>query len=348
MAIHMDCFGLTDVGRVRESNQDQFLIGNLRKSLEVFQTSLSVDDHSRMFGGSQGKLLIVADGMGGHASGERASTLAVDTLSEYCLNSLPWLFRLEQDSEEEFVAELRAAMEKCDDCVKAESEVIPDHRGMGTTLTIAYVIWPRVYVIHAGDSRCYLVRHGKLFQVTRDHTMGQELLDEGILSEEEIRGASSVLWNCVGGVDNVRPHAHRAQLEIGDALLLCSDGLTKHLTDQQIEESLASSKTAEIACRNLVDAANRAGGSDNITVVLARFEDVNQQEEFASTEANRSEESSSEAELVAAKPSLPNATETTCNGVSKTHALAAAARPVKIFNWKVRSPLALLGLRCSE
>ena len=178
--------------------------------------------------------------------------------------------------------------------------------------------------------------------------MGQELLDEGILSEKEIRSASSLLWNCVGGVDNVQPHAHRAQLQTGDALFLCSDGLTKHLTDEQIEETLASSKTAETACQNLVDAANRAGGSDNITVVLARFEDGQQQDEFTSAEANRCEESSPGAEPVAAKPSAQNATETRCNRVSKTHSVAAGAQPVKIVNWHVPNPLTLLGLRCSK
>jgi protein phosphatase len=104
--------------------------------------------------------------MGGHAAGERASTLALDTLSAYALNSLPWFFRLEQDSDEEFVLELRAAMEKCEQTIKTESNAISGREGMGTTLTLAYVIWPRVYVIHAGDSRCYLIRDSKLWQVT--------------------------------------------------------------------------------------------------------------------------------------------------------------------------------------
>ncbi len=287
MAIQMDCFGLTDIGRERESNQDQFLIGDLRKSLEVFQSSLSVNDHQRIFGGSQGKLLIVADGMGGHASGERASTLAIDTLCSYALNSLRWLFRLEHDSDEEFVLELRAAVEKCEQAIKAESAVIDERTGMGTTLTIAYVIWPRVYVLHVGDSRCYLVRHSKLWQVTKDHTVAQELVEKGELSESDADESrlSHVLWNCVGAGGDVQPHAHQAELVVGDAILLCSDGLTKHVMDEQIQELLAASQTAEIACRRLVETANQNGGSDNITVVLARFQEFDPEQPLAAEAA---------------------------------------------------------------
>ena len=275
MAIRMDCFGMTDTGRVCELNQDQFLIGDLRKSLEVFQTSLNVDDHERIFGGSQGKLLIVADGMGNQAAGERASALALDTLSTYALNSLHWFFRLEVDSDEEFVAELRDAMEKCERTIRAEAERIADPDEMGTTLTIAYVIWPRVYVLHAGDSRCYLLRDSKLWQVTRDHTAVQELMDEKILSKDELTKSNvgHMLWNCVGTKEDVQPCAHRAELVAGDALLLCTDGLTKHVPDQQIEEVLNKSSSSELACRDLIAQANNAGGTDNITVVLARFQD---------------------------------------------------------------------------
>ena len=112
--------------------------------------------------------------------------------------------------------------------------------------------------------------------MTRDHTMAQELIDEGILSKQDAASSNSahVLWNCVGGVDDVQPHAHRAELCLGDALLLCSDGLTKHVSDEQIRSLLQHSESAQIACQKLVDAANDAGGTDNITVVLARFKET--------------------------------------------------------------------------
>ena len=305
MAIYLDCYGLTDIGKKRKENQDQFLIGDLRKSLEVFQSSLSVDDHARMFGGSQGKLLIVADGMGGHAGGERASTLALDTLSTYALNSLRWFFRLEEGSDQEFVADLRAAIANCEQSIRAEGEVIPEREGMGTTLTIAYVIWPRVYVVHVGDSRCYLMRGERLWQMTRDHTMGQALIDEGVMSEEDAEksSAGNVLWNCVGGAsDDVQPHAHRAELALGDTLLLCSDGLTKHVSDDRIEELVAGSETAQIACQRLVKAANQDGGTDNITVVLARFQELDQQDETTAQAAIRLDEQSVSEEITDQRP----------------------------------------------
>jgi protein phosphatase len=283
MAIHMECDGATDIGRMRDSNQDHFLIANLCKSLELYKTSLDVTDHTRLFGRSQGKLLLVADGMGGHAGGERASALAIDTVTTYVLNSLRWFLRLEADEEEDFVDDLKATLERCQQSIVAESESVPERRKMGTTLTMAYVIWPRVYVVHAGDSRCYLFRDSKLWQITRDHTMAQEFVDAGVLSEKEAEQSrwSHTLWNSIGGADDVQPEVYKAELSMGDALLLCSDGLTKHVDDEQIEEWLARSETAEIACRQLVETANQAGGSDNITVVVARFQEFNEEQTLA-------------------------------------------------------------------
>src|SRR5688500_14819628 len=103
----MHCYGATDVGRRREANEDQFLIADLKKSMDVHQTSLALDHHTRLYGGSKGKLLLVADGMGGHAAGERASTIAVDGVATYVLNTLHWMFRLGDGSEDDFVEDLK-------------------------------------------------------------------------------------------------------------------------------------------------------------------------------------------------------------------------------------------------
>jgi protein phosphatase len=288
MAIHMDCHGVTDIGKVREVNEDQFLIADLRKSLHLFQTSLAVDDQSRLFGGSQGKLLLVADGMGGAAAGERASTLVVDSVAAYILNTLQWFFRLEEHSEEDFVEDLAAALKRSEENLSAEAEAIPQRRGMGTTLTMAYIAWPRFYVVHAGDSRCYLFHEGRLKQITTDHSYAHELVETGVLKPDEAESSrwSHVLWNVIGGKgDDVRPEVHKAGLSAGDSLLLCSDGLTNHVPDDQIAELLASDLPADELCQHLVDAANKAGGTDNITIVAARFRDAKEQAEFAEEEA---------------------------------------------------------------
>mgnify|MGYP002623470071 CR=1 FL=1 len=276
MSGKLDCHGMTDVGRRRETNEDQFLIADLNKSLRVHQTSLALDHQTRLFGNSQGNLLLVADGMGGHDAGERASTLAVDGVVAYTLNTLRWFFRLDGQSDDDFEEDLRAAMEHCQQLLNQESKALPQRRGMGTTLTLAYVIWPRMYVVHVGDSRCYVFRGGQLTQLTRDHTMA-ELYRESLETSPDAEGDSErrmthILWNVVGGTrDDLSPEVHRFALELDDTVLLCSDGLTRHVSDDAIAAQLRANGSAEQLCRQLVDEANRQGGEDNITAVVARF-----------------------------------------------------------------------------
>src|SRR5688500_10396607 len=142
MMTQMNCYGLTDMGCKRSANQDHFLIADLNKSLKVQSTSLNLDDESRIYGGSPGKLLVVADGMGGEAAGERASTIAVDQLATYVLNSLSWCFRLEQDSEQDFQDHLEEALQSCQNSIHTAVSDNPEMKGMGTTLTMAYIVWP--------------------------------------------------------------------------------------------------------------------------------------------------------------------------------------------------------------
>lgn len=285
----MDCHGLSDVGRKRRVNEDQFLVADLSKSMLIHQTSLSHEDHSRLFSGSQGKLFLVADGMGGESAGEVASALAVETVTRYLLNTMPWFFRLEQGQEHDLHDELKATLEACQRSVAAAANA-PGRGRMGTTLTMAYLLWPRLYVVHAGDSRCYLLRGRRLEQVTKDHTVAQKLVDEGALSPSEAENSrwSHVLYNCIGGgTDDVSPEVYHATLEPGDVLMLCSDGLTKVLSDEKLQEELAGPQTAEQTCRRLVDMANAAGGPDNVTVVVARFLKVEQAASLARAQTIR-------------------------------------------------------------
>lgn len=270
----VDCYGLTDRGRVRDTNEDQFLLADLRKSLQVHHTSLSLDDEGCVFGTAQGQLLLVADGVGGHAGGERASTIAVDCVANFAVNAMQWCTRLDELNDEAVMAEWKDALRECNHRVQAESAAKPERHGMGTTLTMAYVMWPRAYVIHAGDSRCYLYRGGQLDRITTDHTLAQRFIEAGVLTPEQAEHSrfSHVLWNAIGGSDHeLAPEAHLAELQANDVLLLCTDGLTKGVGEEQISRVLTESRDAQEMCERLVTAANNAGGHDNVTAVVARF-----------------------------------------------------------------------------
>ncbi|MCI0704462.1 MAG: protein phosphatase 2C domain-containing protein [Planctomycetia bacterium] len=273
MSVTIESAGLTDIGRVRKNNEDHFLIAELSKRLRVTQTSLSGPQLSAWHAGVTGHLLVVADGMGGVAGGEVASGLAVETISWYVAKTMPWFYRYQDGREKELEAELRHAVEAVEQTV---SDVASQShfRRMGTTLTLAYILWPRVYVVHAGDSRCYLHRGGKFVRMTKDHTIAQKAVDEGYMTEAQAAESTfaHTLWNCIGGgTEGVSPDLYHATLHPGDELLLCTDGVTRGLSDDAIRDILKRSPTAESATRALIDAANEAGGPDNITAVVARI-----------------------------------------------------------------------------
>jgi protein phosphatase len=273
----MDSFGLSHLGLKRQANEDQFLIASLSKSMLVHQSSLAVDQHTRLYGGSEGTLLLVADGMGGHRAGKEASAIAVQALERYVLNTMPWFFRLQEGHEEDYREELTAAMATCQHHIETAAAAAPERQGMGTTLTMACVVWPRLYVVHVGDSRGYLFRPPTLEQITTDHTVAQKLVERGALrpAEAEKSRWSHVLWNCLGGgTSELAPEAYKAELELGDTLLLCSDGLTGCVSEQVIADLLGEERPAEDTCRALVDAAIHAGAPDNVTVVVACFRDA--------------------------------------------------------------------------
>jgi protein phosphatase len=272
MAVIWEYGGKTDIGRVRKKNEDHFLIADLTKQLRVAQTSLAAAHLGAWTNASTGHLLVVADGMGGMSGGELASGLAVETISWYVARTMPWFYRYQDGREKELESELRQAVEACQQSV-TEAGAGSRYNRMGTTLTMAYVLWPRVYVVHAGDSRCYLHRAGKLVRMTKDHTVAQKAIDEGILTEEQAKESvlGNTLWNCIGGgTDGVSPDIYHATMQAGDELLLCTDGLTRKLNDKAIRDILAKSASPDAAAEALVEAANEGGGEDNITVIVAR------------------------------------------------------------------------------
>lgn len=266
-------FGITDIGQRRKVNQDQFLIAQLNKSMLVSSTSLPLDTQSRLFGGVQGQLLLVADGMGGHAAGERASSLAVDHLVSRLLNSVHWFLQIDRDSENDFADRLKELLQDAHSRILKESSEHQSQRGMGTTLTMAHIVWPRLYVVHAGDTRCYLIRDGVAAQLTNDHTLARRLVETGGLRPEEEATSrwSNVLWNVLGGrgEGELIAEVRCAELQPSDWLLLCSDGLHRYVNEAAIVDTVNRFAEPAAICRELVRLANEAGGEDNITVIVA-------------------------------------------------------------------------------
>jgi len=213
---------------------------------------------------------VVADGVGGISGGEEASQTAIAAVYDYITQSLRCYYTEDPAHEPSFHSALREAIDSAHHRVlDAPLEGRP-HTG-ATTLTLALAVWPRVYVVHVGDSRCYLWRDGNLHLITRDQTVAAALADAGVLSAEEAERSphSHVLTSAVGG-DALEPATSVIHSRWGDVLLLCSDGLTKHVSDEAIARRLGDLKSARTACEALVDDALAGGGSDNVTVLIGR------------------------------------------------------------------------------
>jgi PPM family protein phosphatase len=269
----MCSFGLTDAGKVRPSNQDQFLIAVLRKALQVQRTSLPAP--KVQYSSDQSHLFLVADGMGGHAGGEQASALAIDSVEAFILDTFQWFAHFKGTEEDKVLVDFQKALGQANARLLAEAAGRPELHGMGTTLTLAYNLNDTLFVAHVGDSRCYLFRNGLLHRLTRDHTLVDEMVRRGALSADEAAHHQwrHVITNAVGQDSaGIKVEVHRVHLEAGDAVLLCSDGLTNMVPDEEIARLLRAEADPEQACKQLVARANEQGGRDNITVIVARFE----------------------------------------------------------------------------
>jgi len=273
MDVKIDSYGVTDIGE-RSANEDQFLIADLRRAMVVEQTSLVQNDGSFFWGTGLRYLYLVADGVGGAGQGEEASRAATAAIERHLLHTMPWLLSLRQDSEDDLVNELKRIMQSSGDAAGevVKSDLSP-HKP-ATTLTMAYVIWPRMYVVHAGDCRCYVYRSGEIRQITTDHTVAQQLADRGILDQDKADDSrwSNVLWNSLGGdKPGVVAVVHKATLWPGDTILLCTDGITHSLDDDRIASIIGEASSAEKASTALIAAARDNGAQGNATAVVARF-----------------------------------------------------------------------------
>jgi protein phosphatase len=267
----VDVYGLTHPGRVREQNQDHFLLCSVRKQIQVHNTSLPAVERLPLAGERMAFLAVVADGVGGGAGGEAASRLALERVTEYVALTMRAYHDSDATDDSHFLEALQEAAWKCHATVVAEAEASADRRTMATTLTLWLGVWPRAYLLQVGDSRFYVYRDGRLARISRDQTMAQDLVDQGVLPAEAAEGTrlANVLSSSIGG-QQTAPVVTRLDQSWENVGLLCSDGLTKHVTDERIAERLRTMTSSRQACEALLQDALEGGGSDNITIVVVR------------------------------------------------------------------------------
>lgn len=269
IAAGLDAFGLTDKGKVRANNEDHFVIATLRKSMALEHTSLDQHAPPDLLQGSTARLFIVADGVGGRPGGELASGTAVETLLQFLSRTVGCFNAVDVEKENAFLISLDLAVQAAH--YRIQEELGAGGHAPSTTLTMAALIEARAYLVHVGDSRAYYHHRGRLRQLTDDQTMGRFMVDVGAWSEEQAAraGIAANLTSALGGSE-MTPRIGLVDLVPGDTLLLCTDGLTKHVSDDQIAAVLSDDRGAEAKTRRLVDLALDAGGSDNVTVIVVR------------------------------------------------------------------------------
>jgi protein phosphatase len=267
----LDFFGISDRGKVRPDNQDHFLVTTLHKTMRVHVTSLPNPELLEIPSQRLASVCMVCDGVGGHAGGETASRSAVEAIAGYVTNTMQCILAPLQAGEGTLLESLRDGAQRAHELIAARARDSGERQGMATTLTMLIACWPTLYLLQVGDSRCYRLRGEELAQLTRDQTMAQDLVDSGVLKPEQAARSpyAHVLSSSLGGSTWV-PEVSVADLQPGDILLLCTDGLTKHVSDDQIRRRLLGLKSSEEAARALLKDALDAGGKDNVTVLVLR------------------------------------------------------------------------------
>jgi protein phosphatase len=257
----------THVGKVRSNNEDHFVVVKRRRLHELLLTNLSPNDVTLTDDVAYG--MVVADGMGGANFGELASRLALQRMFELSQQATSWVMKCTDIDAQQIRQRVEAYAQEIQTTIREQATENPALAGMGTTWTSAHLLLPHVVIVHLGDSRAYLIRHGALSQITRDDTVAQAYLDAGVHPETAKKFRHMLLNSFGGGQDDVTAQIHLLEVEPGDRLLLCTDGLTDMVSDNQIAVLLERHKSPQAACDALLQAALEVGGKDNITVVLA-------------------------------------------------------------------------------
>ncbi len=271
--VRVDVSGLTHPGKVRETNEDNFLIARACRSLQTLMTSLKNQPPERF--DEVGYAMVVADGVGGAAAGEVASSSALVNLVNLVLQTPDWILRVDENSADAITKRFAERFREVNRLLIAQARNAPQLWGMGTTLTAAWTLGESLFVGHIGDSRAYLLRAGKLHRLTKDQTMMQMLIDAGVLKPNEAvaRQFRNVLMQAMGmEKTDLEPQVQVCTLADGDQLLLCTDGLSDLVEDELVAQILRDQGSASAACQALVEHALERGGKDNITVVVARYQ----------------------------------------------------------------------------
>jgi serine/threonine protein phosphatase PrpC len=259
-------YGVSDVGRTREHNEDAFLVADLEKA-----QPLTFPAEQQHVPGEHGALFMVADGMGGAAAGEIASSMAVDVI----LSELRGRWTAGPGTDPKvFAVTLHDATEVANDRIHEYASEHPENRGMGTTATVAGILGDTLYIAQVGDSRAYLVRRGEARQLTKDQSLMQRLIEAGEITAEEaeVSERRNIILQALGPEAAIKVDITHQQLRRGDVLVLCSDGLSGVVRDHEIGRVARESTDLVSLCNQLIYLANESGGPDNITVVAARFE----------------------------------------------------------------------------
>ena len=260
--IKITVHGKTDVGLMREHNEDNFLVVDFA-SPQKPSPEASLDFSL----GEKGALFMVCDGMGGAAAGEVASTMAVESISSAVGNAGPL-------SRERFARRLRRAIENANESIFSQSRDNQNERGMGTTCTAVGLVDATLLIGQIGDSRCYVLRGGLLGQTTKDQSLAWQLIEAGAMTLEEAKGFehANIILQALGVQEKVEVVLSQVSLRRGDVILVCSDGLHGPVSDDEIKRILLEEPDVRKACDRLIACANEHEGPDNITVVLARFD----------------------------------------------------------------------------
>jgi PPM family protein phosphatase len=264
---------LSHLGKVRKNNEDQYAVIRRWRSREALMTSLPsgtlLEDKEEAY------ILIVADGMGGAAFGEVASELALRTVWELGAYAASWPRKVDEATTKRLFDDADDYVQFIHRRIQQRASHQPELVGMGTTLTAFLSIGMDAFVVHVGDSRAYHVGEKGIQQITRDHTLAQQLVDAGV-DASRTKAFEHVLTNCLGAdARGVTSEVHHLQLDDGDYLVLCTDGLSDLVKADEIQQAIADCQVPQDACNQLVELALDRGGKDNITVVIAQFSYAN-------------------------------------------------------------------------